>query len=106
MTEIKARIYQPAKTAMQSGRAKTRAWVLEYDPTPKKIDPLIGWTGSNSTLAQIRMNFATQEAAIAFAKEEGIPYVLGDVHERATKRKSYAENFAFNRVETYNPPKA
>lgn len=102
----KARIYQPAKTAMQSGRAKTRQWLLEYDPAPKQIDPLIGWTGSASTVQQIRMKFPNKEAAIAFAVEEAIPYAVEETHTRTPKRKSYSENFAFNRVETYNPPKA
>ena len=44
---MSARIYSPAKTAMQSGKAKTGYWVLEYDPAEKRrIDPLMGYTSS------------------------------------------------------------
>ena len=97
----KARIYQPAKTAMQSGRAKTRYWLFEYDPSPKVIDPLMGWTGSTDTLGQLRLRFPTQEAAEDFAKERGIPYEIEAPHKRSLKHKSYADNFRFDAVETY-----
>lgn len=97
----KARIYQPAKTAMQSGRAKTRYWLFEYTPTPKQIDPLMGWTGSVDTLGQLRMRFPSQEAAVEFAEERGIPYEVEAPHARNYQLKSYADNFRFDNVETY-----
>ena len=99
----KARIYRPAKTAMQSGRAKTRYWLFEYDPTPKQIDPLMGWTGSMDTLNQVRLRFPSQEAAVEFAKERGIPYEVEAPHTPRTQAKSYADNFRFDNVETYMP---
>lgn len=99
----KARIYQPAKTAMQSGRAKTRSWLFEYDPTPKYIDPLMGWTGSTDTLGQLRLRFPSQEAAVAFATEKNIPYEIESPHKPTLQRKSYADNFRFDHVETYVP---
>lgn len=102
--DAKARIYQPAKNAMQSGRAKTRFWVLEYTPTPKYIDPLMGWTGSTDTLGQIRMRFSSQGAAETFAKEQGIDYAVEKPHHRSFQRKSYSDNFRFDNVETYVPP--
>ncbi len=88
-----ARIYQPAKTAMQSGRQKTRKWILEYEPTAKSIDPLMGWTGSADTRGQVRMKFETKEAAIAFAEKEGIDYTVSEPQVRRIKPKSYAAKF-------------
>jgi hypothetical protein len=89
-----ARIYQPAKTATQSGRAKTREWVLEMEPkSPKEADPLCGWIGSDDTEQQIRIDFPTKEAAIAFATREGLEYRVYDPHRRIVRPKSYAENF-------------
>jgi hypothetical protein len=89
-----ARIYQPAKTATQSGRARTWAWVLEMEPrSPKEADPLCGWIGSDDTEQQIRITFPSKEAAIAFAKREGLEYRVHDPHNRIVRPKSYAENF-------------
>ena len=69
---MRARIYKPAKTAMSSGTAKTRTWVLEFAPeTPREVDPLMGWTSSNDTQAQVRLTFESREAAEAYAKERG-----------------------------------
>jgi hypothetical protein len=68
-----ARIYKPAKTAMQSGLAKTKEWVLDYEPaSPREVEPLMGWTSSGDTLAQVRLFFETQEEAIEYAKENNI----------------------------------
>ncbi len=88
-----ARIYQPAKTAMQSGRQKTRNWVLEFEPSAKTIDPLMGWTGSADTQGQIGMKFETKEAAVAFAEKKGFDYVVAEPHMRRVKPKSYAAKF-------------
>ena len=94
---IKAKIYQPAKTAMQSGRAKTHAWVLEYMPDKKMTpDPLMGWN-SGGTLQQIHVEFETQNDAIAYARQKNIPFELIAPHHRSTRPKSYAANFAYTR---------
>ncbi len=94
-----ARIYKPAKTAMQSGRAKTHLWLLEYEPaSPKVVDPLMGWTGSSDMKAdQLRLKFETREAAIDYAERHGIDYRVEDQHERRIKPKSYADNFRWQR---------
>ncbi len=95
-----ARIYQPARNAMQSGQAKTKDWVLEYCPeTPRGIDPLMGWTSSTDMQQQIRMRFASKDAAIAYAEAEGVAYVVTEPHKRKTlvRQGGYAENFASNR---------
>ncbi len=95
-----ARIYQPARNAMQSGQAKTNAWVLEYVPeTGKTLDPLMGWTGSDDMRGQVKMQFDSQEAAVDFAKRKGIAYQVLATRSRKTHVRSggYAENFATDR---------
>ena len=89
-----ARIYRPARTATQSGRAKTRRWVLEMEPRSRKeADPLCGWIGSDDTEQQVQLRFPSKEAAIAYARRQGIDYRVYDPHERVVRPKSYAENF-------------
>jgi len=96
-----ARIYQPAKTAMQSGRANTRRWVLEFEPAhPRTLDPLMGWTSSEDTETQLRLKFDTREEAEAYATARGIHYVLVPPHSRRPIIKPYADNFK------YVPPEA
>src|SRR5262249_57756727 len=57
-----ARIYKPAKTAMQSGTAKTKEWVLDYEPEqPREIEPLMGWTSSGDMRQQVQLRFDTAE---------------------------------------------
>ncbi|MCP1336027.1 MAG: ETC complex I subunit [Alphaproteobacteria bacterium] len=99
-----ARIYKPAKTAMQSGKANTRKWVLEFEPEEKKrVDPLMGWTGSGDTQAtQVKLRFETKEGAIDYAKRHGIAFRLVEPHEMARATKSYSANFAFNRREQWS----
>lgn len=88
------RIYQPAKTAMQSGRAKTRRWVLEFEPAaPKVTDPLMGWIGSSDVGGQVRLRFEDREAAIAYAERNGLTYRVQEPHERRVRPRSYADNF-------------
>jgi hypothetical protein len=97
-----ARIYKPAQTAMQSGPARTKDWVLEYEPeAAREIDPLMGWTSSRDMLSQLRLTFATKEEAVAYAKRNGIPYRLDEPKPRAAVRKSYSENFRFGRKEAW-----
>jgi hypothetical protein len=93
-----ARIYKPAKTAMQSGPARTKDWVLEYEPeAPREIDPLMGWTSSRDMKSQLRLAFETKEEAIAYAERNGIAYRLLEPQRRAQVRKSYSDNFRFGR---------
>lgn len=89
-----ARIYQPAKSATSSGRAKTRYWLLEMEPGERKtIDPLCGWSGSGDTEQQIQLKFPTKEAACAYAKKMGIDVRLSKPKPRIVTPKSYADNF-------------
>ncbi len=93
-----ARIYKPAQTAMQSGSARTKEWLLEYEPeAPREIDPLMGWTSSRDMRAQIKLAFHTKEEAIAYAEQNGIPFQVMEPKPRRPLRKSYADNFRFGR---------
>lgn len=94
-----ARIYKPAKTAMQSGRANTRTWVLEFEPAERRInDPLMGWVGSGDTAQQVRLYFETKEEAIAYCRRHRLAHEVYDPKERAVRPKSYASNFRWDRV--------
>jgi hypothetical protein len=96
---MKVRIFQPPKTAMQSGRAGTEKWILEFAPgSPRVADPLMGWTSSGDTRSQVRLTFDTKDEAIAFAEKHGLPYVVEEPQERRFRPKSYADNFRFDRV--------
>jgi len=95
---MRARIYQPARNAMQSGKARTHCWVLEYEPeTAKAPDPLMGWTSSRDMRQQISMEFETREEAVGFAEKNGIPFQVFEPHRPAPKAKSYSDNFRVDR---------
>ena len=91
---MSARIYRPARTATQSGRANTRRWVLEFEPSARReIDGLMGWSGSTDTRAQVHLTFRTKEEAVAYARRNGLSYEVEEPHERRVRPKSYADNF-------------
>jgi ETC complex I subunit conserved region len=95
----RARIFRPAKSAMQSGRAHTRKWVLEYEPaTRRQPEPLMGWTSAEDTLNEVQLRFETMEEAIAFATKHALDYTVIAPHDAADKPKSYADNFRYDRV--------
>ena len=97
---MRARIYQPARSATQSGSAKTRQWVLDFVPaSAREVDPLMGWTSSADTQSQVRLRFDSREAAEAYAEQHGIDYtVLTPKARRPNIRPGgYGENFATNR---------
>jgi len=92
-------IYKPSKTAMQSGRANTKRWVLEFEPAaPQQTDALMGWSGSPDTNRQLKLFFSSKEDAIDFAKRKRFTYVLKEYKERNIRPKVYADNFAFTKV--------
>jgi len=97
-----ARIFKPAKSAMQSGFAKTKEWQLTYEPEqPRIVEPLMGWTSSGDMKQQVSLRFETKEEAIAYCEREGIPYQVIEPHERKPRRVAYADNFAFGRPEPW-----
>ncbi|MET0313058.1 MAG: ETC complex I subunit [Hansschlegelia sp.] len=89
-----ARIFKPARTAMQSGVAKTKRWVLEHELSEaRRIEPLMGWTSSGDTRQQVRLFFATREEAIAYATREGLAYRVEEPKPVAPRVMAYADNF-------------
>lgn len=97
---MRARIFQPAKTAMSSGTAKTKGWLLEFAPaSARAVDPLMGWTSSNDTQSQVRLSFETKEAAMEYAQEHGIDAQVQEPNKRKQNIRpgGYGENFATGR---------
>jgi hypothetical protein len=93
-----ARIYRPAKTAMQSGSAKTKEWVLDYEPAePRQVEPLMGWTSSGDMRQQLHLRFETKDEAIAYCERHGIAFQLSEPKERVRRAMSYSDNFAYTR---------
>ncbi len=91
---MEARIYRPAKTAMQSGQANTRRWVLEYERRARRtVDRLMGWTGGGDTNQQVRLGFATKDDAVAFAERNALAYHIEEPREPRVRLKAYADNF-------------
>ncbi len=89
----KAKIYKPAKTSMQSGRGKTKKWLLRFEDINSGINPLMGWESSTNTMSEINLEFSSQEEAIKYAKKNNINYELIEPKERKIIKKSYANNF-------------
>jgi len=97
---VHCRIYQPPKSSMQSGKAVTSTWILEYEiETARRPESLMGWTASGDTLNQVRMRFHTKEDAIAFAEREGLIASVELPKPHRVRPRSYADNFR------YIPPK-
>jgi hypothetical protein len=93
-----ARIYRPARSATQSGKAKSEDWLLEFEPASARLpDPLMGWAQSSDPDGQVRLSFASREEAVAYAEARGIPFQVAP--DRTPKRiiKAYADNFAADR---------
>ena len=94
----RVRIYQPAKNAMQSGRAKTRNWLVEFETeSAQRPDALMGWAGQGDTRRQVWLRFETKEDAIAYAEKHGLEYQVQAPRERKIRHKSYSDNFRFGR---------
>lgn len=97
---MRARIFQPAKNPMQSGTGKSKYWMLEIVPSEaREVDPLMGWTGSSDTASQVRLQFDSKDAAVAYAREKGLDYTLVEPKPRkpVIRPRGYGENFATNR---------
>lgn len=95
-----ARIFQPARTAMSSGTATSKMWVLEHATDDRReLDPLMGWTSSRDTQTQVRLTFDSKQAALDYAAEHGIVAAVSDPHDRKhiVRPGGYGDNFATNR---------
>ncbi len=92
---MKAIIYRPAKTAMQSGRGKAKRWVLEFDAeTARRLDPLMGWTGGSDMNQQVRLGFESEAVAVAYCERLGLAHEVRAPRERRVRVKNYSENFS------------
>jgi len=97
-----ARIYKPAKTAMQSGLGKSKDWVLDYEPeAPRQVEPLMGWTSSADMRQQVRLRFASKEEAIAYCERHAVPYQVFEDKPAERRGVSYSDNFAFKRRDAW-----
>ena len=93
------RIYKPARNAMQSGKGKSDAWMLEHvDDQPRTADPLMGWTSSADTRQQVKLRFDTLELAVAYAEREGLAYSVAQDPPVRAQRRTYSDNFKFGRI--------
>lgn len=95
-----AKIYQPARSAMTSGQGNSKSWVIEYAPAEaRRIDPLMGWTGSGDTQGQVKLRFDSKEAAIDYAEKNGIAYHVEEPKKRRpnVRPRGYGGNFAHDR---------
>ena len=96
------RIYKPARSAMQSGKGKSAAWVVEHEAAaPRTTDPLMGWTSSGDTRQQLKLTFATREEAVAYAERQGLAYTVASEAPVRPTRKSYSDNFKWGRSENW-----
>lgn len=97
-----ARIFRPAKTAMQSGKAKSQVWVFEFEPEkPRSIDPIMGYTTSADMKSQIRMQFDTREEAVAYAVRNGVEFRVVEPKESKRRKVAYSDNFRFDRKQPW-----
>jgi ETC complex I subunit conserved region len=102
LTSMTARIFKPAKNAMQSGTAKTREWQLDYEPEqPRAIEPLMGWTSSGDMKQQLTLRFDSKEEAVAYCEREDRPCRGSEPKEPSRRQAAYADNFAFRRAEPW-----
>jgi len=102
---VQARIYRPARTATQAGRAKSRHWVLEFEPMSRpEADPLVGWIGSDDTLRQVQLRFPSKDAALAFAERQGLQVTVEEPRERRVRPKSYADSLISRHLPPAPPP--
>ena len=97
-----ARIYKPSRTAMQSGQANTKAWMLDYEPEqPRTVEPLMGWTSSTDMKQEVHLSFDTKEEAISYCERHSIPHQVFETKPPVRQHISYADNFAYPRREAW-----
>jgi ETC complex I subunit conserved region len=97
---MRVRIYRPAKSAAQSGRAGTHEWLMEPELlTPRTPEPLMGWVSSNDTFSEMRKRlvFRTQDEAVAFARRNGFEFMVEEPAERRVTPRNYLDNFRITR---------
>ena len=100
---MRARIYKPAKNSMQQGNARSKLWLLEFEPESAKVpDPLMGWTSSDDMRQQVVLEFDTSAEAVAYAEQHGIAFQVFEPHAPKPRPKSYSDNFRFDRKQPWS----
>jgi hypothetical protein len=95
---MQVRIFQPPKAAMQSGRASTKRWVLEFEPeSARQVEPLMGWTSSRDMNSQLRLWFDSEQEALAYAHKHGYMCLVEEPTVAPVRKKAYADNFRYDR---------
>ena len=89
----RAKIYIPAKTALQSGKGKIKNWILKFKTKDTKTNPLMGWESGEDTLKEVILEFSSKEKAIKYAKSNNIDYEIVKPQNSEFIIKSYADNF-------------
>ncbi|MBN4066368.1 ETC complex I subunit [Ahrensia sp. AH-315-G08] len=93
-----AKIYRPAKSAMQSGKGKTHLWILEFErEQAKTTEPFMGYTSCSDTLSQVQLKFSSREDAIAYAERNDLVFRVSEPKETTRRAVTYAENFNYDR---------
>lgn len=97
-----ARIYRPARNAMQSGTARTKHWVLDYEPEEARVvEPLMGWTSSGDMKQQLKLRFDSKDEAVAYCEKHSIPYQVFEEHLPERRKMAYSDNFSFKRRDAW-----
>lgn len=97
---MSAKIYQPAKSAMSSGVAKSRQWILEFAADgARRKDSYTGWNSIDGTANQVKLKFDTLEEAQAYAAAQGLAVRIDKPQKRKRQAKSYSDNFRHDRIE-------
>jgi hypothetical protein len=99
---VPARIFKPARNAMQSGKGKSDVWMLEFEQeTPRSADPLMGWTSAQETFTQVKLKFDTRAEAEAYARKKGLAFTVQPEAPVKTQKKSYSDNFKYGRQQNW-----
>lgn len=93
-----ARIYSPARSVTQSGKARTGFWVLELvSSSAKFVESFMRYNAQSGASDQVQLRFPTCQQAIDYAEKQGIAYRVEAVHPAKRLKRRYADNFCFER---------
>jgi ETC complex I subunit conserved region len=97
-----ARIFQPARSATQSGTGRSQDWILEFERAePRDVDPLMGWIGSGDTSGQVRLTFPSKDEAVAYAERNGLAFTVSEPAVHKPQRKAYSDNFKYGKIDRW-----
>ncbi len=95
---MRARIFYPARSAMQSGPAQKRQWCLRFiQDAFGERDAMTGWQGKSAPASQLVLRFASRAEAIAYAEKHKVDYEVEPEPTLGQKQKDYTLNFSAKR---------